>query len=278
MASSQDMSWKLPIRDNELNQKLIREEVYRLNVELAKDELSQNEEVMLKGLKRKRQEEEAITFAQYPSQVCPPSLASIAEEIHYVPVDLKPVYLNKADYNAMLTSKDSKTDLETVTRQIFGYGRNDNNENESIYDVLRCFHSVAKLFANCKLEGVVQTRQEYDKSAEMRRFWREQLKTWEVQEKKAIQKLCKERGDAGSFVIVLTDKEVQRLNRFIVDEHKNSLIVQACDTMKYMLDAAVQCCRVRAVEKAFDRLMTEKAQIAKIEAALDDEEDEEEEE
>jgi len=245
-----ETAWTLPIPDNELNRKHIREEFRRLCVELENDELGHDQKVMLHRLKRKRLEEEAITFSKRPFDAFHLGMVNMAKAITYVTVDSKnAVSLTKGDYEClMMPSKSSKANLETVVRQVFGYGNND--KEESVYDVLRDFHNVASRCAIHKLEGIEQTREEYVKSVEMRRFWYEQLKTLELQEEKEMEK--------NSNGVRLSDRETERYNEYVAEEQKKCFIVQACETMKYMLDSIVYGVRVRSVKSVMERITKER--------------------
>lgn len=261
-ATQSDTVRTLPIRDNTMNRKHILEEVNRINVELANDKYGYDQSVILHTLKRKRNEEGAITFRNSPFFDWPEKLNDVIERIVNVPVELEPSFITKEDYNGLMLTTSNRADWEMVMRQVFGYGK---NKEDTVYDVLQHFHNVVEKCAKYKLEDIKQTREEYDKSVEMRHFWCQPLRTLEIQQGKEIQKVSKD--------VVLSHREIQRLNKYVIEDQQDCFIVQACETMKYMLNSVVNDIGIRSVKSAFERVTKERNTTIDDDLSTDQERD-----
>lgn len=245
MSSVMDTSvWKLPVISKEMEEKHLKEEIRRLKEQLSKGAfgcgLTEKERRPLQEMIREKELE-------------------LANPIVYMCAELKAAEMTRKDYHSLMCNTGGWVNAMTT---IFGIKK---TRDESVYDVLSRCKAVTWQYTKQRIESIEQTQEEYIKSLEIRRFWCEQLETLKLQEEREMQKVSSD--------VILSTREIERFKKYIEEDQQECFIVQACETMKSMLDTVVRCVRVRSVGSAFERVMRDRNSTIDDDLPTDEEKD-----
>lgn len=198
-----------------------------------------------KEMERKEEAEALLFYEELDNTVIYPYHNPKIQRIGYCLANLQPEEVPKEDKFCIPSWLNGWQDM---LYQIFNI--HNGNTISATYKTLCNFHDIAKAFTSTKLESVKWTSTKNKTNGKhLHRFWSKQFIALQEQKTKLIDDIVE--GDD------LSQEERKRMEQYIVEDSEDCFIVEACNTMKHMLDSVILSIRIRSIGEIYERIIDE---------------------